>query len=172
MKAALLSLGLTVMTANAGLACGYKDYHIIGRGFAQGFQSNKQSTTTDCFLEVGQVLARVDSTIVSVTPEYYYLADWMRPVYKAQEVLLEWTRMMSACQTSTFAKQLESRVTSWAGVMDMIFNVIGSVAKWYAYTEGTGVYPDEFYTDPNQAMLRSPLMDAIMDMLDAETCAR
>ena len=85
---------------------------------------------------------------------------------------MELTRMMSACQSTSFAKQLESRVSSWPGIMDLIFSVAGSVAKWYSQTNGTGIYPAAYYTDPRQAPLRSPMMDAVMDMMYASTCAR
>ena len=63
-------------------------------------------TSSDCFLEVGHVLDRLDTLERSVTPEYFYLADWLRPVYDAQDVIIEWTRMMSACEAPYFAKQL------------------------------------------------------------------
>ena len=172
MKRAIIALSMTVMSVNAGLVCGYKDYHVFSRGFSQGFQANKQATNTDCFNEVGAVMQRIDSTIVSVTPQYYSAADWMRPVYKSQEVMLEWTRMMSACQSTSFAKQLETRVSTWSGIMDLISNAVASVAKWYVNTNGTGVYPAAFYTDPTQAQLRSPLMDSFFDMLYSNTCAR
>ena len=118
------------------------------------------------------MLTRVDSLIQSATPEYYYLADWMRPVYKTQETFLEFTRMMSACQMTEFAKQLSTRVSSWSGVLDMVAAVGGSVAKYFVYTSN-GVYNDPtMYTDPTQAMWRSALVDAALDLINSKTCAR
>ena len=100
------------------------------------------------------------------------MADWMRPVYKLQETFLEFTRMMSACQMTQFAKQLETRVSTWSGVMDMAAAVGGSIAKYFAYTSG-GVYTDPtMYTDATQALWRSALVDAALDLFNSKTCAR
>ena len=96
----------------------------------------------------------------------------MRPVYKLQETLLEFTRMMSACQMTVFAKQLQTRVSSWSGILDMVAAIAGGIGKYYAYTSN-GVYTDPLmYTDPTQALWRSSLVDAAIDLVNAQTCAR
>ena len=122
--------------------------NVVFKGFAQGFQTNKANTSTDCFIEVGEVMFRVNGLIASFNTENFEVNDWLRPVYKLQETMMEGVRMMSACQVTNFSKQLSTRTTSWGGVMDLGFNIIGNIAKYYAYTTD-GVYTDPLmYTDP------------------------
>ena len=129
----LLTLTVSVATVEAStsfIKCGWEDLKTdTFRALAQGFQGNKVATNSDCYSEVGHVLERLDTFERSVTPEYFYAADWLRPVYNAQDVVIEWTRMMSACQAPYFAKQLQMRVSSWPGVLDIASNAAGSVMK-------------------------------------------
>ncbi len=54
----------------------------------------------------------------------------------------------------------------------MVAAVGGSVAKYFVYTSN-GVYNDPtMYTDPTQAMWRSALVDAALDLINSKTCAR
>ena len=97
----LLTLTVSVATVDDStsfIKCGWEDLKTDTlRALAQGFQGNKVATNSDCYGEVGLVLDRLDAFERSVTPEYFYAADWLRPVYNAQDVIIEWTRMMSAC---------------------------------------------------------------------------
>ena len=103
--------------------------------------------------------------MVSVTPEYYVIADWLRPVYRYQDVLIEFTGMMVACDSAQFTKQLETRVSTMPGVFDMVFNAVGSFLKWWLNTNLTGNYPDSYYTNETDAQLRAPLMDSVWDII-------
>ena len=43
------------------------------------------------------VLASVDVFMVSTNPAVYTVADWLRPVYNFQNVLISVTSLFSAC---------------------------------------------------------------------------
>ena len=50
----LLAIAATVARVEAVVACGWNDMgSVVFRAFAQGFQNNRQATSSDCFIEVG-----------------------------------------------------------------------------------------------------------------------
>ena len=55
--------------------------------------------------------------------------------------------------------------------MDMVANIAASVGKYFIGTK-SGKYPDDYYTDPLKANLRSDLVDNAVDFWTAKSCAR
>ena len=173
MKFTVVFVTLAMAVANVNASCQVSDItSVIFRAFAQGFQSNKKSVTSDCYIQTGQTMNKLDKLVSSVSPNVYSVGDWMRPLYNFQEILLESSKAISACQVLNAAKQLQTRTSTWPGVMDMLADIGSSVAKYYIATSGTGKYPTSYYTDPTEALNRSILVDAAIDVVNGKTCAR
>lgn len=172
MRFTVLFVTIAMAVANVNASCAVSDIGtVIFRAFAQGFQSNKKSTSSDCYKQTSATLHKVDKLILSFTPEYFSINDWMRPVYNIQETLLESSRTISACQVLNMAKQLQTRTSTWPGAIDMLAEIAASVSKYFIMAPG-GKYPDAYYTDPTEALNRSVMMDAAMDVVNGKTCAR
>ena len=76
-------------------ACGLNDYQIGWKAFNQGFQADRTSMTTDCFLQSVTTISSVHTFRNSFY--YYQSSDWLAPLYLFSELGIEMTNSMSAC---------------------------------------------------------------------------
>jgi hypothetical protein len=104
-------------TADAALQCNPSDYKIWMPSFAQAFQSDTNSITTDCYITSVSYAGLFGDMLA--TGKAFKFSDWLAPVYKFQEMLVEATTVFSNCQTTNAAKQLTTRTTSFAGLFEL-----------------------------------------------------
>ena len=99
------------------LACDFGFTSTFVKGFAQGFQSNINSQSTDCYKQAGKVAAASDSLLR--TGNEFERGLWMRPVQRLNEFMIELTNQFETCKTTDFAKQLGTRTSTLAGAIDL-----------------------------------------------------
>ena len=112
-------------TADAAIQCAAHEYKTWMPSFAQAFQKDPKSVTTDCYLTTVAYSNLLGDTLYE--GKHFKTDDWLAPVYKFQEMLVEATTVFSNCQTTNAAKQLTTRTTSFAG----LFEVFGTAGNAY-----------------------------------------
>merc|ERR1712195_213868 len=122
MKSVILIATMMVAASQAAfLACDFGFSTTFIKGFAQGFQQDIDSQSTDCYKQSGKVAQQSDSLLRSGAE--FSAGKWMRPVQRFNEFLIELTNQFETCKTTDFAKQLVVRTSSWAGGIDLVVTI-------------------------------------------------
>ena len=97
------------------------------RGQALGNQANQNLLTTDCYLQSDRVASLVDKMFNSVLN--IQLDTWSTPINLGNQAIVETSDMNVACNARNLNKQFNTRLTSWSGVMDLLYKVGSSGVK-------------------------------------------
>ena len=96
--------------------------------------------------------------------------DWLAPVYKFQESLIELTSIFSDCQTTNSAKQLMTRTSSLGGFFEL-FGTVGAAIVKNSRNEGTSTLYTSYKalgSSPNCASQATNFAIVLSNMLNFE----
>ena len=99
------------------------------QGFIQGFQSNRVGQDTDCFKQAYRLTFTMKELVRSFYPSHFTSTEWMIPIQRSFEVLTQLTNEFTTCQSTNFAKQLQTRLTSWPGFIDLCVTFVMAFIK-------------------------------------------
>jgi len=102
MNSKLIFAAALAASTNASILCSIDDYADYIVSFAQGFQSDTTSTSTDCYSSSDSFVTSISSLTTGISN--FKTSDWLAPLYLAQEALVEMTAVFSDCQTTNAAK--------------------------------------------------------------------
>ena len=118
------SLALAAATANgAWNSCTPGDYKTMITSFAQGLQMDPTSKDTDCYGKADILANKTEQFFTSFSN--FEIANWAAPLYIMAETTVATTDVFAFCQTTNFAKQLSTRMSSLSGFFDF-FTTIGT----------------------------------------------
>ena len=102
MNKVILIASMVAVASSKFLACDFGFTSTFSKGFAQGFQQDINSQSTDCYKQAGKV-ANASDTLLRSGNEFLG-GLWMRPVQRMNEFLIELTNQFETCKTTDFAK--------------------------------------------------------------------
>ena len=152
MRTSYLVSALVASTASAAYdSCSPSDYETMIVSFAQGFQEDPTSTSSECY---GKATTLADKTNQLVSSFYDFSTDdWAAPLQLASENTVALTDVFIYCDTTGFAKQLSTRTSTLPGLFDFLATI------------GVAFYND--YDSPGS----SPLIEAWKAIDTSATCA-
>ena len=156
LQALLLSTASVISGVNAGpLTCftsGSGSFPTFLAGFSQGFQIDTNAIDTDCFATVFVFEGSIDRIMAST--HNLGLDNWATPISRFAEAAVELTNMWTTCKTVNFAKQMSTRMSTLAGVFDMVTTAGMAVVMGMVLNKET------------------PLYRAVMDWIEASSCGK
>ena len=103
------------------------------RGLALGLSADTSDDSTDCYYSSDQVAININSIFAQLAD--YTGDNWMTPIEIGASALVELSNSLTACQAMTAIKQMDTRFSSWSGIMDLIVTVVmGFVLQSDIYT--------------------------------------
>ena len=93
---------MVAVASSKFLACDFGFSSTFVKGFAQGFQQDINSQSTDCYKQAGKVAGASDTLLRSGNE--FMTGLWMRPVQRLNEFMIELTNQFETCKTTDFAK--------------------------------------------------------------------
>ena len=114
-----------LVASNASAAynsCSPSNYETMIISFAQGFQADPSSTTSECYGKAEVLADKANQFVSSFTN--FDTSDWAAPLYIASESTVAATDVFIYCDSTGFAKQLSTRTSTLAGFFDL-FATIG-----------------------------------------------
>ena len=152
MRTSYLVSALVASTATASYdSCSPSDYETMIVSFAQGFQEDPASTSSECYGKAELLSTKVNQLVTSF--ENFSTDDWAAPLQMASENTVALTDVFIYCDTTGFAKQLSTRTSTLPGLFDFLATI------------GVAFYND--YDSPGS----SPLVEAWKAVDTSVTCA-
>lgn len=152
MRTSYLVSALVASSASAAYnSCSPKDYEQMIISFAQGFQEDPASTSSECYGKAEVLADKANQLVSSFTN--FSTDDWAAPLYIASESTVASTDVFIYCDTTGFAKQLSTRTSTLPGLFDFLATI------------GVALYND--YASPGS----SELVEAWKSVDTAADCA-
>lgn len=115
--ACVLIIALSLQSASA--VCSSSTWYDFIRGFSLGMQKDNTDTTTDCYEAADNVVFKIFDVYNSGIN--YSYKHYLEPVTMVQQLLVEVTDWMNACNTVGLALQFDSRISTIPGAMDLLY---------------------------------------------------
>ena len=131
---AALSAGTTQAAWDSCPPSEYKTWMV---SFMQGFQEDPTSTATDCYTKMNTFTNKLELIGTSVTS--FSFDDWAAPLYAVSDSSTAATDVFVSCQTTNFAKQLSTRMSTLAGIFDLASTIGVAYLKDYRSAGSSGL---------------------------------